>query len=87
METTIDRFGRVLIPKKVRDDLGLRPGTALKVEELGRAVRLSPLTEETVLADEGGILVFTGRIGGDVGATLVDVREDRLDTLMGGSPR
>jgi bifunctional DNA-binding transcriptional regulator/antitoxin component of YhaV-PrlF toxin-antitoxin module len=24
-KTTIDRFGRVVIPKKVRDDLGLYP--------------------------------------------------------------
>ena len=29
METTLDRFGRVVIPKQVRDDLGLKPGAVL----------------------------------------------------------
>jgi len=26
METTLDKFGRIVIPKRVRDDLGLKPG-------------------------------------------------------------
>ncbi len=82
METMIDRFGRVLIPKRVRDDLGLRPGTTLKIEESGGAISLSPLTEEVVLADEDGVLVFTGRLSGDVGVALADMREQRLDTLV-----
>jgi AbrB family looped-hinge helix DNA binding protein len=82
METTIDRFGRVLIPKRVRDNLGLSPGTALRVEEMGRAVSLSPLLEEVVLTDEEGVLVFTGRMGGDVGAALAEVRQDRLDAMV-----
>ena len=82
MEATIDRFGRVLIPKKVRDDLGLRPGTTLRVEERGRAVSLSPITEEVLLEDEDGVLVFTGRVGGDVGTALAAMREDRLESLV-----
>ncbi|MEL7161298.1 MAG: AbrB/MazE/SpoVT family DNA-binding domain-containing protein [Bacteroidota bacterium] len=31
MEVTIDKFGRVLIPKKVREQLGLYPGVRLSL--------------------------------------------------------
>ena len=32
METTIDRAGRVVIPKALRDSAGLKPGAKLRVE-------------------------------------------------------
>ena len=32
MEAVIDKFGRIVIPKKLRDDLGLRPGSVIKIE-------------------------------------------------------
>ncbi len=31
MEITVDRFGRVVIPKEVREGLGLEPGSVLRV--------------------------------------------------------
>jgi AbrB family looped-hinge helix DNA binding protein len=81
METTLDRFGRVVIPKRIRDDLGLLPGTVLKVEERGGAVNLSPLEEEAALAEEDGVLVFRGRAVGDLDAAVDQARRDRLDEL------
>lgn len=86
METTVDRFGRVVIPKRVRDDLGLAPGTVLIVEERGRAVSLTPLTEEP-LGDEGGVLVFRGRAAGDLAEEVDEAREARLSDLGVGLPR
>jgi len=86
METMIDRFGRVLIPKRVRDNLGIRPGITLRIEECEGTIHLRPLAEEVVLADEDGVLVFTGGLNGDIGAALDDLREQRLATL-GGEPQ
>lgn len=86
METRVDRFGRVVIPKRVRDDLGLGPGTVLIVEERGRAVSLTPLTEEP-LGDEGGVLVFRGRAVGDLAGAVDEAREARLSDLAVGPPR
>lgn len=40
MRTTIDKAGRVVIPARVRERLGLRPGTELDVLEDGFSVRL-----------------------------------------------
>jgi AbrB family looped-hinge helix DNA binding protein len=31
MEVTIDKFGRILIPKKIREMLGLKPGTRVEL--------------------------------------------------------
>lgn len=87
METTVDRFGRILIPKRVRDDLGLRPGTVLSVEEREHAISLIPMEAEEVLEDREGILVFTGRAAGDLTSTLSEEREARLAGLGARAPR
>ena len=34
IRSTLDRFRRILIPKKIRDPLGLEPGDVLEIEEL-----------------------------------------------------
>jgi AbrB family looped-hinge helix DNA binding protein len=81
METTLDRFGRVVIPKRVRDDLGLCPGTVLVVEERGRGVNLMPIPEKEPLAEEEGVLIFHGRAAGDLAGASHELREARLADL------
>ena len=34
MQTTVDKFGRIIIPKKVRDHFGLKPGTPVEIEKI-----------------------------------------------------
>ena len=81
METTLDRFGRVVIPKRVRDDLGLCPGTVLIVEARGRGVNLMPFPEKEPLAEEEGVLIFHGRAAGDLTEASHEIREARLADL------
>jgi len=33
-ETTLDKFGRIVISKQVRDDSGLKPGDVLRIKEV-----------------------------------------------------
>jgi len=42
MRTTIDAAGRVIVPKAIRDALGLVDGTALEIELRDGAVVLEP---------------------------------------------
>ena len=56
MELTIDKFGRVLIPKEIRNLLGLVPGTKVKVEVDKNYGRLS-LATDTLPAPQ--IIEFT----------------------------
>jgi AbrB family looped-hinge helix DNA binding protein len=44
MRTTIDRAGRVVIPKAVRDQAGLEAGTEIEVEFRDGQVVLEPAT-------------------------------------------
>ena len=45
LKTVISKKGQVVIPKKIREMLGLSPGTVLRVEVEGKRVILEPLRE------------------------------------------
>jgi AbrB family looped-hinge helix DNA binding protein len=81
METTIDRFGRIVIPKDVRDDMGLEAGAVLQIEKEGEKIVLQPVQGEPKVMEKKGILVFTGTAVGDVGAALHEHRKRRLKKI------
>jgi len=56
MRTTIDKAGRLVIPKQLRDHLGLRPGE-VEVTADGAALRVEPVASES-LVEESGFLVI-----------------------------
>jgi AbrB family looped-hinge helix DNA binding protein len=56
MRATIDKAGRLVIPKPLRDELGLRPGE-VEVSAQGAGLRVEPLTEES-LDERAGRLVI-----------------------------
>jgi AbrB family looped-hinge helix DNA binding protein len=85
METTLDRFGRIVIPKAVRDDLGLRPGSVLELRESGDDLLLSPRRDEPDLVREEGVLVYTGEATGDLEDAVEQQRRHRLRRLGGWS--
>lgn len=58
MRATIDKAGRLVIPKLLRDQLGLRPGE-VEVSPDGNALRVEVVTQET-LVSEGRWLVIPG---------------------------
>lgn len=84
METTLDRFGRVIIPKNVRDDMGLEAGAVLQIEKQGEKIVLQPLQGEPQLVEKNGILVFTGAAVGDVSSALHEHRRGRLKKIGRG---
>jgi len=84
METTLDRFGRIIIPKEVRDDMGLEAGAVLQIEKKGEKIVLHPLQGEPKISEKKGILVFTGTAVGDVGADLHEHRKRRLRKMARG---
>lgn len=55
----IDKSGRIVIPKKMRDALRLAPGASLAIEQVGDTISLKPSANEAELVIENGTpLIF-----------------------------
>jgi AbrB family looped-hinge helix DNA binding protein len=57
---TIDKAGRVVIPKEIRGELRLEAGDTLTLESDGERVTLRPAYASTPLQKERGVWVFRG---------------------------
>jgi AbrB family looped-hinge helix DNA binding protein len=51
MNASIDRLGRVVVPKPIRDKLGLQGGETLEIEERDGVIELRPAPTEMRLVD------------------------------------
>jgi AbrB family looped-hinge helix DNA binding protein len=57
MRTTIDKAGRVVIPRSLRDRIGLSGGGEVELELDGAAVRIAPVVGDD-LREDGGLLLI-----------------------------
>lgn len=55
----IDKAGRVVLPKNVREELAIEPGDVLKVSIHGDAVTLRPSRERAGFIKRGRALIFS----------------------------
>jgi AbrB family looped-hinge helix DNA binding protein len=67
---TLDKAGRVVIPKNLRDEMHLEPGDALALEFEGESVTLRPIRSSNPLRKERGVWVF--RTGKRLPAVVTD---------------
>jgi AbrB family looped-hinge helix DNA binding protein len=54
----IDKAGRVVIPKPLREELHLEPGDSLEMESAGEQITLRPVRGTGPLSKEHGVWVF-----------------------------
>ena len=59
MTRTLDKAGRIVVPKAIRDRFALAPGAEMEMEVTGAGIHLRPLTAGSCLTQKGGILVCT----------------------------
>jgi AbrB family looped-hinge helix DNA binding protein len=57
MRTTIDPSGRLVIPKRLRDRLGLRGNEQVEITERDGRIEIEPAPTEVDLVREGSVLV------------------------------
>lgn len=74
MQVTIDSVGRIVLPKPLRDALGLRAGSTLDISHYGAGLAMVPTGRTARLVVEDGALVATGAtaIDDDVVFGLID---------------
>jgi AbrB family looped-hinge helix DNA binding protein len=74
MEALIDQAGRVVLPKPIRDALGLLPGTKVDISWYGAGVQIIPAGRTARLVEEGGVLVACSEtpVDDDVMFALID---------------
>jgi bifunctional DNA-binding transcriptional regulator/antitoxin component of YhaV-PrlF toxin-antitoxin module len=78
---SIDTFGRVLIPKRLRKALKLEPQTQLEIQIHNGALLLSPRVVGQVV-EQDGIFVWTGAdVDGSIDELLQATRDERLNDL------
>lgn len=57
---SLDKAGRVVLPKELRDKLRLEAGDELLVEETGEQIVLRPVRPQPTLKKERGVWVYQG---------------------------
>ncbi|HTW31985.1 MAG TPA: AbrB/MazE/SpoVT family DNA-binding domain-containing protein [Candidatus Sulfotelmatobacter sp.] len=83
---TVDKAGRVVLPKPVRDELQLAAGDSLELESSEDRIVLRPVRGTAGLRKKQGIWVLDVDEPLTVEAvnrTIRDVRRDREDSWMG----
>lgn len=70
---TLDKAGRIVLPKPVREELGLAAGDTLQLDTEGDHILLTPVREQAAMRKEQGIWVFDeGTPAADSIAELID---------------
>ena len=57
MRTTIDAAGRVVVPKTIREELGLRSGQVIEVSLRDGRIEIEPVPVALRLVERGGVAV------------------------------
>jgi AbrB family looped-hinge helix DNA binding protein len=60
MTVSIDKAGRIVLPKKLRDQFRLRAGSELEIVPTEKGLELKPVGMEPALKRVGGLLVYQG---------------------------
>lgn len=84
----LDKAGRVVIPKPMREELHLEPGDSLEIESSGEQITLRPVRGTGPLTKEHGVWVFHSGEVLPAAATdemLREIREERDLANLGKS--
>ncbi len=75
-QLTLDKAGRIVLPKPVRDEMELAPGDTLELESFEDQITLPPTRGDAPLRKKRGIWVF--RVGEPLTNSVVQKTAKRL---------
>ena len=83
---TIDKAGRIVLPKPLREELQLEPGDSLEVNTKGEEITLRPIRGNSPLKKKHGVWVFQAgqSLAEDVvDKTVREIHRDRKELILG----
>ena len=86
MTITIDKAGRIVVPKPLRERYGLEPGAEIEIEGAADGLRIRALSQTPDFIRKEGFLVHHGpseALDLDIAAFIDRLREDRALTRQG----
>ena len=85
MDITIDKAGRIVLPKRIRERFDLRAGTKLELEERQEGLILKPAEQNPSMVRRNGVWVHLGKApaGFRWNAIVDDEREERAKEVSG----
>jgi len=85
MTVKIDKAGRIVLPKPVRERFHLREGSELEIEERSDGLTLRPVEQQPSMVRKDGIWVHLGKVPRDFDWDVaVDaIREERIKDTSG----
>jgi AbrB family looped-hinge helix DNA binding protein len=84
MKLLIDRSGRIVVPKRLREWLGFLPDTEIEVVEEPGGLLLRPSLEKPSMVKVDGFWVHQGaaEAGANWDRVVGDVREERIQSVL-----
>ena len=84
MELRIDKAGRIVLPKALRERLGFKPDTGLVAIEQSGGVLLKRVEQRPSMVKADGLWVHQGSAepGANWERILEDVREERIESVL-----
>ncbi|HEY7838110.1 MAG TPA: AbrB/MazE/SpoVT family DNA-binding domain-containing protein [Terriglobales bacterium] len=85
---TMDSAGRIVLPKPIRDQLGLKAGDALGIDVSEDQITLRPIYPEAHLVNKGGLWVMRGGPPmslEDINQAIQRSRDERMRAILGES--
>jgi AbrB family looped-hinge helix DNA binding protein len=85
MKLRLDKSGRLVLPKPLRQRLGLRAGSTFEATQAAEGVLLRPITQRPSLVERDGFLVHTGQAtrAFDWQELFEDLEQERLRDILG----
>jgi AbrB family looped-hinge helix DNA binding protein len=74
---TLDKAGRVVLPKPLRDRMQLAPGDTFQLESEGERITLLPVRPKATLKKECGVWVYQGESSDASIPDLFDSERDK----------
>lgn len=85
---TLDKAGRIVLPKRLREKLHLEPGAKLQARLVGDHIEISEAESEVQIVQKSdGLPAIVGWKGFDAARAVREMREDQVKRLSDSKSR